>query len=221
MAPKRKAGSPPKLPWNKEKMLRERSSHSVIGQALERALDLMILGYPEEATRIVRCLYENDAFEFRNETAIQNGFLFGWDATDSTPDFVRDPDLNKPRAVRKFRDDAEDESYEDRLDRLEKKVREEWPKELGKKWPKVTKAQLKMAEDEMKEPESHSQESDSKAALAAVEIALELGDDERAEEIILDHFVGKYWEFFDNPDKIYQRSESRFCSTRCQWPTST
>ncbi|KAF2787091.1 hypothetical protein K505DRAFT_367651 [Melanomma pulvis-pyrius CBS 109.77] len=84
------------LPWSP--FLAERCSHNVINGALTRALDLMILGFVDEGTKIANTLYDYNALQFENETDMVIGMYCAW--SKSWPTFIKSPDPSKPTPKR-------------------------------------------------------------------------------------------------------------------------
>jgi hypothetical protein len=84
------------LPWSP--LLAERCSHDVIKGALTRALDLMILGFVDEGTKIANTLYDHNALQFENEMDMVIGMYCVW--SKSWPAFIKSPNPSKPSPKR-------------------------------------------------------------------------------------------------------------------------
>lgn len=84
------------LPWSP--FLAERCSQHVIKGTLIRALDLMILGFVDEGTKIANTLYDHNALQFENEADLVIGMYCAW--SKSWPTFIKSPDPRKPTPKR-------------------------------------------------------------------------------------------------------------------------
>ncbi|KAF2738941.1 hypothetical protein EJ04DRAFT_583341 [Polyplosphaeria fusca] len=84
----------PLIPWSKKDILKERSSVDVTISVSNTAIDLFVLGYPKHANRLIQALHDaGNGMQF--DRALIDSLYAAWLAYDCMPSFVSDPDPNK------------------------------------------------------------------------------------------------------------------------------
>ena len=205
----------PLTQWSRAELLKERSSHVIIGRALKNALDLMTLGYVEEANCIISTLYTHNALQFENQKKQAMGMYSAWSQSNLWPSFILHPDPDKPEVICRLlhggqKPEAGDLAW---LEALESEFREQgWPKRLKEAWPKPDKADLEMALSALDnfDLKAYDDNRPVKAVLAAVETAFALGEHGQAEQLIRKYVAPKFRSLGDvNASDSLQDTESR------------
>lgn len=188
MAP---ADTLPLIRWSKLKLPGIRNSCSVVDLILNTAIDVMILGYPSQANRLIQTLY-NSAHGLQFGSALWPLHL-AWEATASSPDFVRTPD---PDHNWDGFDDTE--GGKKRWEILKNNPPGGFPRELAEKRPNFGPGDVVFA---LKHPTRVQEFWKTNTPLAvALEVAMLAGDEETARELVKKNLVGLYKHFQEHWD---------------------
>jgi hypothetical protein len=182
----------PLIPWSKS-LLSERKSHTLISTVLSNTLDLMMLGFTNDATRLIIELNKHNAFQFESEYTTMRCLHYAWDAR-SWPDCVQHPDERKPSYIY-HRVAGEGGTSKEFIDQLDAKSRAEWQSNpLAEKYPKFEMSDLNTAISELnsKTPEERRNSYGANSVACAVEIALVLGEEAQAEDLVKKHVVSAF-----------------------------
>jgi hypothetical protein len=174
-------------------LLSEEKSSAVITTVFSNALDLMLLGFPSESTRLLKELNQHNAFMFEGNYLIMQAMHYAWDSQQSWPDFVKNPDKKKPFYIYQ-RPSGTGGTSEEFLAQLETASRRDWPPELSEKYPNFEMGDLNTAISALNaQDRSEYFYAHGKNILAcAVEIALALDEEAQAKDLVKNHVVPEY-----------------------------
>ena len=182
----------PLIPWSKSKVLEHRNSKDASREALNVALDLMVLNYPAQANRIVETLYNAGKGILFDRGRNLYPLYQAWEATGSTPSFIINPDPDK---LFNGIDDTENGN----------KLKEEFNNWPHHKWPThlKDKADKECGPEDLEsvlenlnlEPLTFT--VDSTPLSVALEIAVSAGQYGKAKELIDEHVFSFYKHFQD------------------------
>lgn len=192
----------PLIPWSKCDILSTRNSHRVTDSVLATAIDLMVLGFPSQANRLVDAVYHSR--KLLDCITPVYGYLptlqAAWAATDSEPEYMRNiDDPNDPiggyllgereKPARRTPDDT---------------VQIFWPSYLKKQYPNFGKKDL---EEELQDLDEFGENPNSKSytpLAVVIDIAILAGDEATARELVEDNAVdlyGRFRDYWDEEDK--------------------
>jgi hypothetical protein len=185
---------PPSIPlqrWSKT-LLSERRSHSLITTVFSNALDLMLLGFTKDATRLLVELNKQNAFQFEGNYRLMRAMHFAWDGR-SWPEFVERRDEAKPLYIYE-RVSGVGGTSKEFLAKLETDSREDWPQDLNEKYPDFDMSDLNNAISALnaQDPTGRERLNGKDFLACAIDIALGLGEEEQAEDLIRNHVVPAY-----------------------------
>src|SRR4051812_15218890 len=176
----------PLIPWSKLEILEIRNSLEVMVLILDTAIDVMILGYPSQANHLIQTLYQS-AHGLQFGSALWPLHL-AWEATASSPDFVRNPD---PDQIWDGFDDTE--SGKRRWEKLNNSLSRSFPSELAGKYPNYGPEDVEFVLKHLNERPGLSKSNTPLAVV--VEVAMLAGDEKTARELVEKDLVGLYKRF--------------------------
>jgi hypothetical protein len=197
----------PLQPWSKS-LLSERRSHSLITTIFANALDLMLLNFTEDASRLLAELNEHNGFQFEGNYELMRAMHFAWDGR-SWPEFVEHRNETKPPYIYE-RVSGVGGTSEEFLAKLEMDSREEWPQELKQKYSDLEMSDLNIAVSALnaQDPTETERSYGSNFLACAVDIALELGEEDQAKDLIRNHVIPAFSRL-DTPTESHRISGER------------
>src|SRR4051812_46826469 len=88
----------PLIPWDKSSLLSSELSSSSYISVQRTAVDIFALGYPEFANKLINALWEYGhglGFDYAFAQDTLRCLYNAWEATDTMPSFVKNPDQGK------------------------------------------------------------------------------------------------------------------------------
>ena len=164
-------------------VLTERSFKSVNGDALCKALDVMLLGSTSQANRIIAHLYHYNVLNLKDYEVQTAGLHFGWAQSKQWPRCLSDPDPAKPLIGRPDTDYGDSAEV---LRALEEKCRSNWDEGLRNKYPRFGMEDLNNAIATMNEQLIQDKPMSTRfwRLGQAIEIALILKEQSTAEDLL-------------------------------------
>lgn len=204
----------PLIPWSKTDILSESNSFEVTQLALNTALDIIILGFPIHANRLISTLYNSIPILQFDEAKNLYPLHLAWKATNTTPSFIQN--LDPGRVFNGF-DDSEEGKQ--RWNRFKDGLKAGWPDQLWeKKIKKEEEGSGKMfGEDDVEFAMQHLNEEPGNtfsktntAFAAAIEVAILAGSQEKVRELVETMLVDLYRHFQESwSDRDVTHDESR------------
>ncbi|KAJ4299055.1 hypothetical protein N0V90_004299 [Kalmusia sp. IMI 367209] len=185
----------PLIPWTKTNILEQRNSQDASRIALDAALDLMVLGYPAHANRLVDSLY-NAGNGILFDTRRNLSPLFqAWEATDSMATYIRTPDPNK--LYNGFDDTENGKKLRESLKNGESLL---WPSDLREKNYSFSREDVKFVLENLSMHPGNGLSSITTAIGVALDVTIVAGYEDKARKLIEEDIVSLFKYFQDHAD---------------------